>query len=172
MSLCALVITRAKSLKIARFAFEIAKHAERKKVTAVHKANIMWEGDMVSSPTIFFFVVEGNWAMACSSNAVARSPLNILKSSSKRWLWTIRVCNWSIVPLSSMWWSCPISTGTSFLTFVPDWSGDQDSSPDRTTAIITPSSSKERETPDWASPARTSPIHRAFSSLRPTWSNT
>jgi isocitrate dehydrogenase len=36
-----LVITRAKSLKIARFAFEIAKHDERKKVTAVHKANIM-----------------------------------------------------------------------------------------------------------------------------------
>ncbi|CAF0840993.1 unnamed protein product [Rotaria sordida] len=35
------VITRAKSLKIARFAFEIAKHHERKKVTAVHKANIM-----------------------------------------------------------------------------------------------------------------------------------
>jgi len=35
------VITRAKSLKIARFAFEIAKHDERKKVTAVHKANIM-----------------------------------------------------------------------------------------------------------------------------------
>ncbi|CAF1669764.1 unnamed protein product, partial [Adineta ricciae] len=35
------VITRAKSLKIARFAFEIAKHADRKKVTAVHKANIM-----------------------------------------------------------------------------------------------------------------------------------
>jgi isocitrate dehydrogenase (NAD+) len=35
------IITRAKSLKIARFAFEIAKHDERKKVTAVHKANIM-----------------------------------------------------------------------------------------------------------------------------------
>jgi len=36
-----LVITRAKSLKIARFAFEIAKYDQRKKVTAVHKANIM-----------------------------------------------------------------------------------------------------------------------------------
>jgi len=36
-----LVITRTKSLKIARFAFELAKHAQRKKVTAVHKANIM-----------------------------------------------------------------------------------------------------------------------------------
>ena len=36
-----IVITRAKSLKIARFAFEIAKQDERKKVTAVHKANIM-----------------------------------------------------------------------------------------------------------------------------------
>jgi len=35
------VITRVKSLKIARFAFEIAKHDGRKKVTAVHKANIM-----------------------------------------------------------------------------------------------------------------------------------
>jgi isocitrate dehydrogenase (NAD+) len=36
-----LVITRTKSLKIARFAFELAKQDERKKVTAVHKANIM-----------------------------------------------------------------------------------------------------------------------------------
>ncbi|CAF1384960.1 unnamed protein product [Adineta steineri] len=35
------IITRAKSLKIARFAFEVAKHDGRKKVTAVHKANIM-----------------------------------------------------------------------------------------------------------------------------------
>lgn len=35
------IITRAKSLKIARFAFEMAKNEERKKVTAVHKANIM-----------------------------------------------------------------------------------------------------------------------------------
>lgn len=35
------IITRAKSLKIARFAFEIATHDERKQVTAVHKANIM-----------------------------------------------------------------------------------------------------------------------------------
>lgn len=35
------IITRAKSLKIARFAFELAKQDERKKVTAVHKANIM-----------------------------------------------------------------------------------------------------------------------------------
>jgi len=35
------IITRPKSLKIARFAFEMAKHANRKKVTAVHKANIM-----------------------------------------------------------------------------------------------------------------------------------
>ncbi|CAF1920930.1 unnamed protein product [Rotaria magnacalcarata] len=35
------IITRAKSLKIARFAFEMAKTKERKKVTAVHKANIM-----------------------------------------------------------------------------------------------------------------------------------
>ena len=38
---CLIVITRAKSLKIARFAFEVAKHDGRKKITAVHKANIM-----------------------------------------------------------------------------------------------------------------------------------
>lgn len=35
------IITRPASLRIARFAFELAKHNGRKKVTAVHKANIM-----------------------------------------------------------------------------------------------------------------------------------
>ena len=45
------VITRAKSLKIARFAFELAKQDERKKVTAVHKANIMWDERSTWSPS-------------------------------------------------------------------------------------------------------------------------
>ncbi|HZT39756.1 MAG TPA: isocitrate dehydrogenase (NAD(+)) [Bryobacteraceae bacterium] len=39
------VITRAASLRIARYAFHFAREAGRKKVTAVHKANIMKLGD-------------------------------------------------------------------------------------------------------------------------------
>jgi len=39
------IITRAKSERIARFAFEFAIEKGRKKVTAVHKANIMKKGD-------------------------------------------------------------------------------------------------------------------------------
>jgi isocitrate dehydrogenase (NAD+) len=39
------VITRAASSRIARYTFEFARRAARKKVTAVHKANIMKLGD-------------------------------------------------------------------------------------------------------------------------------
>merc|ERR1712200_318491 len=38
-------ITEEKSLRIAKFAFEYAKVYNRKKVTAIHKANIMKLGD-------------------------------------------------------------------------------------------------------------------------------
>ena len=36
------IITRANSSRIAKFAFDYAVKHGRKKVTAVHKANIMW----------------------------------------------------------------------------------------------------------------------------------
>ncbi|XP_061470174.1 isocitrate dehydrogenase [NAD] subunit gamma, mitochondrial isoform X3 [Rhineura floridana] len=39
------IITKAKSLRIAEYAFKLAEEAGRKKVTAVHKANIMKLGD-------------------------------------------------------------------------------------------------------------------------------
>ncbi|KAL8164461.1 UNVERIFIED_CONTAM: Isocitrate dehydrogenase [NAD] subunit gamma, mitochondrial [Gekko kuhli] len=39
------IITKTKSLRIAEYAFQLAKEAGRKKVTAVHKANIMKLGD-------------------------------------------------------------------------------------------------------------------------------
>lgn len=36
------IITKAKSLRIAEYAFKLAQETGRKKVTAVHKANIMY----------------------------------------------------------------------------------------------------------------------------------
>lgn len=39
------IITKAKSLRIAEYAFKLAQETGRKKVTAVHKANIMKLGD-------------------------------------------------------------------------------------------------------------------------------
>lgn len=36
------IITKAKSLRIAEYAFKLAQDSGRKKVTAVHKANIMY----------------------------------------------------------------------------------------------------------------------------------
>uniref|UniRef100_A0A3Q1MYB9 Isocitrate dehydrogenase [NAD] subunit, mitochondrial n=1 Tax=Bos taurus TaxID=9913 RepID=A0A3Q1MYB9_BOVIN len=39
------IITKAKSLRIAEYAFQLAQESGRKKVTAVHKANIMKLGD-------------------------------------------------------------------------------------------------------------------------------
>lgn len=42
---CLKIVTRAKSQRIAKFAFDYATKNGRKKVTAVHKANIMKLGD-------------------------------------------------------------------------------------------------------------------------------
>jgi len=42
---CLKVVTREKSMRIAKFAFDYAVKHGRKKVTAVHKANIMKQGD-------------------------------------------------------------------------------------------------------------------------------
>lgn len=42
---CLKIITAAKSERIAKFAFDYAVKMGRKKVTAVHKANIMKLGD-------------------------------------------------------------------------------------------------------------------------------
>lgn len=42
---CLKIITAKKSMRIAKFAFDYATKNERKKVTAVHKANIMKLGD-------------------------------------------------------------------------------------------------------------------------------
>ncbi|PVD22420.1 hypothetical protein C0Q70_18232 [Pomacea canaliculata] len=42
---CLKIITRANSMRIAKFAFDYAMRHHRKKVTAVHKANIMKLGD-------------------------------------------------------------------------------------------------------------------------------
>lgn len=39
---CLKIITREKSRRIAKFAFDYATKKGRSKVTAVHKANIMW----------------------------------------------------------------------------------------------------------------------------------
>lgn len=38
------VITREKSHRIAKYAFDYAMRHDRKRVTAIHKANIMWVG--------------------------------------------------------------------------------------------------------------------------------
>jgi len=42
---CLKIVTRVKSMRIAKFAFDFAARNNRKKVTAVHKANIMKLGD-------------------------------------------------------------------------------------------------------------------------------
>ncbi len=42
---CLKVVTHTKSMRIAKFAFDYATKHNRKKVTAVHKANIMKLGD-------------------------------------------------------------------------------------------------------------------------------
>lgn len=43
------IITKAKSLRIAEYAFKLAQESGRKKVTAVHKANIMYAPPLLCS---------------------------------------------------------------------------------------------------------------------------
>lgn len=43
------IITKAKSLRIAEYAFKLAQESGRKKVTAVHKANIMYAPGLLCS---------------------------------------------------------------------------------------------------------------------------
>lgn len=53
---CLKIITRKKSRRIAKFAFDYATKKGRNKVTAVHKANIMWV-NFFSFKGSFVFVI-------------------------------------------------------------------------------------------------------------------
>lgn len=55
---CLKIITREKSRRIAKFAFDYATKKGRNKVTAVHKANIMW--------VIFFFLLKAALSLLLS----------------------------------------------------------------------------------------------------------
>lgn len=67
------IITKAKSLRIAEYAFKLAQESGRKKVTAVHKANIMY----APCPLTPLRVVQKQlqWpAWACSQGFVVQKP--------------------------------------------------------------------------------------------------
>ena len=73
------IITREKSMRIAEFAFARAALDGRKKVTAVHKANIMSVAfkstlDVLTIDSRMSFAFLGSSEMVSSSLAAARSP--------------------------------------------------------------------------------------------------
>lgn len=80
------IITEAKSLRIAKYAFQLAQEKGHKKVTAVHKANIMKLGD-----GLYLQSVE-RW-----HPAILRSPL-------KPRLWITPPYSWHPSPSSLMSW--------------------------------------------------------------------
>lgn len=52
---CLKIITRSNSLRIAEYAFQLAREKGRRRVTAVHKANIMWVTSTPNSPTLHYY---------------------------------------------------------------------------------------------------------------------
>lgn len=64
---CLKIVTREKSRRIAKFAFDHAVKYNRKKVTAVHKANIMKLGD-------------GLFLKACEEVKVLRALIDTVSS--------------------------------------------------------------------------------------------
>ena len=76
------IVTRSNSNRIAKFAFDYAVKHGRKKVTAVHKANIMWDQQLTS-----FCFIDINVA-ACQSSCLSvlcfclTKEQNVLDSSN------------------------------------------------------------------------------------------
>jgi isocitrate dehydrogenase len=70
------IITEKASTRIAEFAFEYARRNGRRRVTAIHKANIMKLSD------------------GCSSSARAGSPAVTRTFSTTSGSWTPRACTW------------------------------------------------------------------------------
>ncbi len=84
------IITRKGSERIARFAFEYARRHGRRKVTAVHKANIMKCTDGL--------FLRGR---------PARSPRRTRRSSSRTASSTTCACSWCRSPSCTTCWCCP-----------------------------------------------------------------
>ena len=77
------VITRESSHRIAKYAFDYATQHGRKKVTAIHKANIMYVGAL--GVRLFFTSLPpraGSFQTVCSCASVKRFPSCTLGLSS------------------------------------------------------------------------------------------
>lgn len=79
------IITRNNSLRIADYAFRLAREKGRRRVTAVHKANIMWAalthmlmcGSLLCSPLLYKLA----GLLICGSS----TTLRMLTASSRPW---------------------------------------------------------------------------------------
>lgn len=113
------IITRSNSLRIAEYAFRLAREKGRRRVTAVHKANIMWVTitnilfsniqvlcNVKKNKFIFerflmvemlradFFALTGNLVTDCSCSAAGKLPQATQTSHLTAWLWTTPLCRW------------------------------------------------------------------------------
>lgn len=96
---CLKIITAKKSLRIAKFAFDYATKNNRKKVTCVHKANIMKLGDglFLRSCEEVRLVDACHQFRTCIIKitfSYCRFRNCIHAFNSRKWLSTIQRCNW------------------------------------------------------------------------------
>lgn len=87
------LITWDASERVARYAFEYARSSGRKRVTAVHKANIMCvKYDHII--WLIFNIRTGKCPMACSCQLAVKSQTSILMSATTRTYWTVSAFKW------------------------------------------------------------------------------
>ena len=98
------IITRAASQRIARYAFEYAVRNGRRKVTAVHKANIMKLSD-------------GLFLESCQQVAAEYEGRVASRTASS----TTCACSWSRSRSCTTCWCCPTCTATSSATWRRAW---------------------------------------------------
>jgi isocitrate dehydrogenase (NAD+) len=88
------LITREASERVARYAFTYAESIGRDRVTAVHKANIMYvslfKGGCIEL-TFFFIYILGNWLMVSSWMSVSKFPRISPTFNSTMFSWIVPV---------------------------------------------------------------------------------
>lgn len=73
---CLKIITRNNSLRIADYAFKLAREKGRRRVTAVHKANIMLVSPLLVVCTVNLQLIHSCHCKECVNNMFSRSSLN------------------------------------------------------------------------------------------------
>ena len=135
--------------RVVQFAFDYAREHGRKKVTAVHKANIMKYTD-------------GLWLEVAARGGGGVSATSSSRTGSS----TTCACSWCRSPSCTTCWCCPTSTATSCPTSAPGWSAGW-ASPRAPTSARTPrcSSRPTARAPKYAGQNKVNPMAMMLSGV-------